>query len=105
MNTVYENGMNTQPDMDKETKAVVIRRLRQEGCRITHQREQILDVILQEECATVKEIYTKAKRMDTSVGFATVYRMISLLEQTGLISRGIIFNYDEVERLKREDKG
>ena len=51
MNTVYENGMNTQPDMDKETKTVVIRRLRQRAAGSVIEGEQILDVILQEERA------------------------------------------------------
>ena len=82
------------------TKALIIKRLRSEGCRVTRQREQILDVILDEECATIKEIYNKSRKLDASVGFATVYRMISLLEQVGLVSRGIVFNYEELEHLE-----
>lgn len=82
---------------------MIISRLRREGCRITHQRSQILDVILGEECATIKEIYSRARKQDPSIGFATVYRMVSLLEQIGLVSRGIVINYDEIEKLKNED--
>ena len=86
------------------TKTLIIHRLRSEGCRITRQREQILDVILDEECATIKEIYNKSRKLDASVGFATVYRMVSLLEQVGLVSRGIVFNYEELDKLEKEMK-
>ena len=86
------------------TKALIIQRLRREGCRITRQREQILDVILDEECATIKEIYNKSRKLDASVGFATVYRMVSLLEQVGLVSRGIVFHYEELDNLEKEMK-
>lgn len=65
----------------------VIERLRRRGCRITKQREMLLDVILQEECASCKEIYYKANALDSGIGTATVYRMINLLEDIGAISR------------------
>ena len=65
----------------------VIERLRRRGCRITKQREMLLDVILQEECASCKEIYYKANALDSRIGTATVYRMINLLEDIGAISR------------------
>ena len=61
-------------------------------------------MILDEECATIKEIYNKSRKLDASVGFATVYRMISLLEQIGLVSRGIVFNYEELDKLEKEMK-
>lgn len=47
----------------------------------------LLDVILQEECASCKEIYYKAASIDSGIGTATVYRMINLLEEIGAISR------------------
>lgn len=71
-------------DMQKE---IVIRRMRELGCRITKQRELLLDVILKEECTSCKEIYYEAVGMDSGIGIATVYRMVSLLEEIGAISR------------------
>lgn len=68
-------------------KEMVLQRLREQGCRITKQRETLLDVILREECASCKEIYHKASMLDDGIGFATVYRMINLLEDIGAISR------------------
>ena len=70
--------------MEKET---VLRRLRENGCRVTKQRQILLDLILGEECASCKEIYYKAVQKDSSIGVATVYRMVNLLEEIGAISR------------------
>lgn len=68
-------------------KDIIIEKLKQQGCRITSQREIIIDIILKEECASCKEIYYKALALDEGIGLATVYRMINLLEQIGAISR------------------
>ena len=38
-------------------KELVLQRLKESGCRITRQREILLDIILQEECSCCKEIY------------------------------------------------
>ena len=35
----------------------ILERLREQGCRITKQRQLLLDIILQEECTCCKEIY------------------------------------------------
>lgn len=68
-------------------KEIVIQRLRERGCRITKQRQMLLDVILQENCTSCKEIYYKAITLDSGIGAATVYRMVNLLEDIGAISR------------------
>ena len=73
--------------MSEMQKELVLQKLREKGCRITKQRLMLLDVILQEECASCKEIYYKAKKEDDSIGMATIYRMINLLEEIGAISR------------------
>ena len=71
-------------DLQKE---IVMQKLRNQGCRITKQRKLILDVILNEDCSCCKEIYYKAVAKDSSIGAATVYRMVNLLEDIGAISR------------------
>lgn len=71
----------------KLQKERILQKLKEKGCRITEQRRMLLDVILQEECASCKEIYYKAKKEDAGIGTATVYRMINLLEEIGAISR------------------
>lgn len=71
----------------KMQKEMVLQQLKENGCRITKQRKILLDIILQEECASCKEIYYKAIAKDSSIGTATVYRMVNLLEEIGAISR------------------
>lgn len=77
-----ENYQRTQ--MQEE---LIFRKLRNMGCRITKQRQLLLNIILQEECASCKEIYYKARKEDPRIGTATVYRMINLLEEIGAINR------------------
>lgn len=68
-------------------KDIIIKKLREQGFRITKQRLILLDIILEEECACCKEIYYKAARLDKTIGIATVYRMINTLENIGAINR------------------
>ena len=68
-------------------KEIVLQQLKENGCRISKQRKILLDIILQEDCASCKEIYYKAVAIDSSIGAATVYRMVNLLEEIGAISR------------------
>ena len=71
--------------MQKEPKSIIISKLRERGCRITRQRRIILDIILDEDCSCCKEIYYKACKQDSSIGAATVYRMVNTLEEIGVI--------------------
>ena len=68
-------------------KEMIVKRLREKGCRITKQRLMLLDIILEEECSCCKEIYYKASKEDEKIGPATVYRMVNTLEEIGAISR------------------
>lgn len=80
----------------KEQKQMIIQQLREKGCRITHQRMILLDVILGSECSTCKEIYYKASKIDHNIGFATVYRMIHMLEEIGIINRKNLYRIEEL---------
>lgn len=80
----YNNLNIMQIKMQKEN---VIQKLKAQGCRITRQRMMILDIILEEECSSCKEIYYKAAEKDSSIGAATVYRLVNTLEDIGAISR------------------
>lgn len=70
-----------------EQKEKIVQMLKDRGCRITKQRLMLLDIILQEECSSCKEIYYKASKLDENIGSATVYRMINTLEEIGAINR------------------
>jgi len=75
-----------------EQKDLVIRKLHDCGYRMTRQRQILLDVILSRECASCKEIYYKANSIEPSIGMATVYRLISLLEDMDVLRRRNILN-------------
>ena len=79
--------------MDRE-KERIIAKLKANGCRITKQRIELLDIILEEECSCCKEIYYKAAKRDKNIGTATVYRMINTLEEIGVISRKNMYRVD-----------
>ena len=68
-------------------KELILKRLKERGCRITKQRQMLLDVILQEECSSCKEIYYKVQKEEAGIGAAAIYRMMNLLEEIGAISR------------------
>lgn len=85
--TKKDNKLTANYHRTKMQKELVLQRLKENGCRITKQRKILLDIILQEECASCKEIYYKAVAIDSSIGAATVYRMVNVLEEIGAISR------------------
>ena len=68
-------------------KERVIQELRSQGKRMTKQRMILLDVILSGKWNCCKEIYYEAAKRDAAIGMATVYRMVSTLEEIGVFSR------------------
>ena len=89
-----ESFRNQQYQRSSMQRSAIVDRLRREGCRKTKQRKIILDIILQEEYSCCKEIYYKAAKQDSSIGIATVYRMINTLEDIGAISRNTMYRID-----------
>lgn len=60
-------------------KEQIIEKLKENGCRITKQRLMLIDIILENDCSSCKEIFYKASKTDNRIGVATVYRMINAL--------------------------
>ncbi len=73
---------------------LILNQLRERGCRITKQREMLIEVILEEECTSCKDIYYEALKRDANIGTATVYRMVNTLEDIGAISRKNMYKVD-----------
>ena len=71
----------------KMQREIILTKLKEKGCRITKQRLRLIDIILQHECSSCKEIFYRALEEDDKLGVATVYRMVNLLEEIGAISR------------------
>lgn len=78
----FQKYKSTQMQRD-----IILEKLKERGCRITKQRCVILDIILEDECSSCKEIFYKAVKEDQRIGSATVYRMINVLEEIGAINR------------------
>lgn len=75
----------------REGKDVIIKKLRENGCRVTKQRRLILDTIVENRCSSCKEIYICARKMDPTIGLATVYRMVKELEKIDVLKRMITY--------------
>ena len=66
---------------------LVLQELKKNGKRITGQRKIILDIILQQDWENCKDIYYEALKKDSSIGIATVYRMLDTLDEIGILEK------------------
>lgn len=60
-------------------------RLRQQGYRLTPQRELILEAVERLQHGTPDEIYAEVSARSTAVNRSTVYRTLEVLEELGLV--------------------
>lgn len=75
-------------------KEIILDQLRKKGFRITSQRKLLIEIILEDECSSCKEIYYKTLKSDATVGIATIYRMVKTLEDLGVINRKNLYTID-----------
>ncbi|MEY8338343.1 transcriptional repressor [Lachnospiraceae bacterium 62-35] len=68
-------------------KEQIMSELQKRGKRITEQRRMLLDIILEGNWNCCKELYYEVSKRDPSIGLATVYRMVAVLEEIGVLSR------------------
>lgn len=70
----------------KTPQEVFAEYLGQQNLKITPQRRLILDTLLkQNDHISPEELYARVKKRDKSIGQATVYRTLKLLNESGLI--------------------
>ena len=77
----------------------ILAELKRNGFRITNQRKLLVDIILSDECSCCKEIYYMASKKDPTIGLATVYRMVGVLEEMGFLSRGYRYSYPVEDKI------
>ncbi len=65
----------------------IVKALKESGMRITRQRLLVADVIADNDGASCKDICCIVRSKDSTVGVATVYRMINALVDIGMIER------------------
>ena len=78
----------------------IVEALKESGMRITRQRMIVADVIAENDGASCKDICCIVRGKDPSVGVATVYRMINVLEDIGVIER-----IDMIKHRRNGDEG
>jgi Fur family ferric uptake transcriptional regulator len=80
-------------------KANILEELRKRDCRITRQRELIIEILLKNSSICCKELYWEALKEDSSIGIATVYRIVKTLEDFGIINRKNSYqiSYEELD--------
>lgn len=70
----------------KSPQDVFAEYLTQKNLKMTPQRRLILDTLLkQKDHLSSEELYSRVKKRDKSIGQATVYRTLKLLNDSGLI--------------------
>ena len=76
-NAVEEKAYENQEAYQRTQmqKDMILERLREQGCRITRQRQLILDIILEEECSCCKEIYYKVQEKVSRIDLNKFTRM------------------------------
>lgn len=78
----------------KMQKELILEKIKEKGFRLTRQRRILLDIILEHDCSSCKEIYYQAAKIDHEIGIATVYRIVNMLEEIGALSRGNMYKID-----------
>lgn len=81
----------------QDRKQWILEEMKRQRLRITNQRRVVIDVILEKNCSSCKEILYEANRIDSSIGIATVYRMVKTLEELEIIDRKDIYRIEEGE--------
>ena len=80
-------------------KDEIIEKLKQNGCRITRQRKILIDIILENDCASCKEIFYKASQEDRKIN---MYRVECGKTCSGEGGCEIILEDDTVFRMPKE---
>ncbi|MBL6983789.1 MAG: transcriptional repressor [Anaerolineales bacterium] len=73
------------------------------GYRITNQRQVILDAICEADGhATLAEIYYRAKKLDGKIDRSTIYRVLDVLVELGIVNCSEDLNGNRVYELVKE---
>lgn len=72
-------------DLFKEKWAIYEQHISQKGLKSTRQRDVIVEEFFREhEHLTVEELWQRVRKIDSKIGYATVYRTLKLLSESGL---------------------
>jgi len=79
-----ENSAHRQPDLERLRRTLEAYMARQ-GLRSTEQRRLIIDTFFgTSEHVTIEDLLTAVKSRDNRIGYATVYRTLKMLAESGV---------------------
>ncbi len=74
--------------------------LREAGIRVTQQRRTVIAALVQShDHPSAKDVYARAKLVDSSVSFATVYRALATLADAGIVQRIAVVGKGQLEQV------
>ncbi|MBQ7757761.1 MAG: transcriptional repressor [Anaerotignum sp.] len=77
-------------------REMILQKLKEGGYRITKQRTAVIDIILENDCGSCKEIFYKTAKINKKIGAATIYRTINMLEEIGAINRRNLYKLSDL---------
>lgn len=75
----------------------ILEKLKEQGYRVTKQRIAVIDIILENDCGSCKEIFYRTSKVNKNIGAATIYRTVNMLEEIGAINRRNIYRLSGLE--------
>lgn len=75
----------------------ILQKLKEKGYRVTKQRTAVIDIILENNCSSCKEIFYRASKINKNIGTATIYRTVNMLEEIGAINRRNLYIFSDAE--------
>lgn len=96
--------MKENRNINNVQREKVVARLRKEGFRITKQRILIIDTLLEHRFECKKAVCYYVQQIDSSIGMATVYRFLQVLEQMEVLKPENSYMVQVEQKLCQEQK-
>ncbi|MGN0136082.1 transcriptional repressor [Anaerotignum sp.] len=91
-----EDSMDLEKFRIQMQREMILQKLKEGGYRITKQRIAVIDIILENDCGSCKEIFYKTAKINKKIGAATIYRTINMLEEIGAINRRNLYKLSDL---------
>lgn len=104
MKNTVKNKKNQEEAQDLEKFRIqmqrenILQKLKEQGYRVTKQRIAVIDIILENDCSSCKEILYRTSKVNKNIGAATIYRTVNMLEEIGAINRRNIYQLTGMEK-------
>ena len=95
--TYQENPMELEKFRIQMQREHILQKLTEQGYRVTKQRIAVIDIILENDCGSCKEIFYRTSKINKNIGAATIYRTVNMLEEIGAINRRNIYQLSGME--------